>query len=53
MGQDDWDQNFDKTFDRAKKFAFGWFIFCAIGAVASSAFGVWVIVKLLQHYGVI
>lgn len=31
----------------------GWMVFCLLAGVATTAFVVWVIISLMQHFGVI
>ena len=46
-------QDFDKCFERMRKFAVVWFIFCALLGLGLGSFVIWVIVKLMQYNGVI
>lgn len=43
----------DRDFDRMRKGAAVWFVVVAVAALASVGFSVWVIIKLMSHYGVI
>lgn len=45
--------DFDRSFNRMRRFAIGWFIFCAVAGVSLLGFGLWVVVKVLGHFGVI
>jgi len=45
--------DFDKRFDRARRFAVIWMVFCGVAGFGSLIFVGWVIVKLLTHFGVV
>lgn len=43
-----------KDFDKCmKKFAIGWFVFSAVASLSLLGFVIWVVIKFMQHNGVI
>ena len=56
MARTDFDkkfEDFDKKFERVQKFAVGWFIFVALLALSLLGGGVYVVIRILQHFGIL
>ena len=47
------EKEFDKSFRLMKKLSVAWCVVCGLASLAVMGFGVWVTVKLLQHFGVV
>ena len=45
--------DFDRDFDRTKKLAIVAFVFNLVIVLGLISFGIWVVVQLLQHFGVV
>lgn len=45
--------NFDRDFDRIRKFAFISGAFTVVASLAGIGFFVWVVIKVMAHFGVI
>ena len=45
--------DFDKKFERAQKFATGWFIFVALLSLSLLGGFVYVVIRVLMHFGIL
>ena len=45
--------NFNRHFNRTTKLIKGWFVIVMLFGLGGTIFAVWVIIKLLSHFGII